>query len=103
MISTWRSVFGCVLGLAMLIWLARCQEDLELDYSNEYDDVRPQLSYPDEPRLDTRLAAAAEQLGQSIRNAWQSMADSFRSYFEELRHVFADGAEDNAETLPLSN
>ncbi|XP_023176364.1 uncharacterized protein LOC111603123 [Drosophila hydei] len=103
MISTWRFVFGLVLGLGTLGLLVSCQKDLELDYSDEYDSVRPMLIYPDEPRLENRLAAAAQEFGESIRNAWQSMADSFHNYFEELRTVFADGVDDNIETFPESN
>ncbi|XP_022233713.1 uncharacterized protein LOC111081865 [Drosophila obscura] len=69
--------------------------DLDLDYSNEYDDVRPHLVYPDEPRLDNQISNAAQQFGQSIRNAWQSMVDSARSYIEELSNLFSDGRRPN--------
>ncbi|XP_034118492.1 uncharacterized protein LOC117577702 [Drosophila albomicans] len=88
----------------MLLVLASCQDDLEVDYSNEYDDVRPHLVYPDEPRLDKRLSSAAQQFGESVKNAWQSMVDSFHNYFEELRDVFSDGVNNNnAEDLANAN
>ncbi|XP_017853470.1 uncharacterized protein LOC108607285 [Drosophila busckii] len=88
---------------AVLFTFAHCQSDLEGDYSNEYDDVRPHFVYPDEPRLDRRLSEAAQQFGQSVRNAWQSMVDSFKNYFQELHDVFANGEQNNAETLSGNN
>ncbi|XP_034489984.1 uncharacterized protein LOC117793710 [Drosophila innubila] len=103
MTSTWQLLFGLTLVMAMLLTLANCQDDLDLDYSNEYDNVRPHFIYPDEPRLDKRLTSAAQQFGESVKNAWQSMVDSFHNYFEELRDVFADGVNNNAEELPVSN
>ncbi|EDV99584.1 uncharacterized protein LOC6565440 [Drosophila grimshawi] len=103
MSSIWRLLFGLILWLVVLMQVSFCQDDLELDYSNEYDDVRPHLIYPDEPRLDKRLTEAAKEFGDNIRNTWQSMVDSFRSYFEELRNVFAEGVESNVETFPVAN
>ncbi|XP_017869553.1 uncharacterized protein LOC116804501 [Drosophila mojavensis] len=102
MISTWRLAFGLVLALGPLGLLVSGQKDLELDYSDEYDNVRPMLVYPDEPRLEHRLTAAAQEFGESIRDAWQSIADSFKNYFEELRIAFADGIDDNVEPLPVN-
>lgn len=87
----WLNIFA----LALLWSLAMAQHDLELDYSNEYDNVRPHMQYPDEPRLDKRISAAAQEFGESIRNAWQSMADSLHNYFEEVRNIFADGVNNN--------
>ncbi|KAM8721385.1 hypothetical protein ACLKA7_007283 [Drosophila subpalustris] len=100
MTSTWPLLFGATI---LLLTLVNAQDDLELDYSNEYDDVRPDLIYPDEPRLDKRLTSAAQQFGESVKNAWQSMADSIHNYFEELRNIFADGANNNAEEFPIAN
>lgn len=87
--------FIALLFFALFCSLAWAQHDLELDYSNEYDDVRPHLIYPDEPPLDKRITAAAQEFGESIRNAWQTMAESFHNYFEEVRSVFAEGINNN--------
>ncbi|XP_043658963.1 uncharacterized protein LOC122623718 [Drosophila teissieri] len=77
------------LTLALLA-LGAWADELDLDYSNEYDDVRPHLVYPDDPRLDKRIGDAAREFGQNITQAWHSMVDSFRNYFEELKSLFSD-------------
>ncbi|XP_033254418.1 uncharacterized protein LOC108159096 [Drosophila miranda] len=71
-------------------------DELDMDYSNEYDDVRPHLLYPDESRLDRQISNAARDFEQGISNAWQSIVDSVRTYFEELKNFFSDGREPNA-------
>lgn len=97
---------GINLALALVLGLAWAQQqqlgggDLEMDYSNEYDDVRPHLVYPDDPRLDKRLGQAAQEFGQNISQAWQSMVDSFKDYFEELKNLFA--ADPNAANEVVS-
>ncbi|XP_039499640.1 uncharacterized protein LOC120456723 [Drosophila santomea] len=65
-------------------------DEFDLDYSNEYDDVRPHLVYPDDPRLDKRIGDAAREFGQNVTQAWNAMVDSFKNYFEELKNLFAD-------------
>lgn len=69
-------------------------EDFDVDYSNEYDDVRPHLEYPDVPRLDKRIGDAAREFGQNITQAWHSMVDSFKNYFEELKSLFGASPSD---------
>ncbi|EDW33801.1 GL26975 [Drosophila persimilis] len=71
-------------------------DELDVDYSNEYDDVRPHLLYPDESRLDRQISNAARDFEQGISNAWQSIVDSVRTYFEQLKNFFSDGREPNA-------
>ncbi|XP_030379142.1 uncharacterized protein LOC115627561 [Scaptodrosophila lebanonensis] len=58
-------------------------------YSNEYDDVRPNLVYPDVPRLDKRISHAFEELGEHMKQAWTSMVNSFDGLFEELKGLFS--------------
>ncbi|XP_034658078.1 uncharacterized protein LOC117894895 [Drosophila subobscura] len=77
-----------------LVFVVAAGDELELelepDYSNEYDDVRPHLVYPDEPRLDTQVSNAARDLVQSLSDAWQSMV-------EELKKLFSDGGRAHGE------
>ncbi|XP_017034564.1 uncharacterized protein [Drosophila kikkawai] len=85
-----------LLTLMTLAWAQGGGPDYEMDYSNEYDDVRPHLVYPDVPRLDKRIGDAAREFGQNITQAWQSMVDSFKNYFEELKNLFAGSPDPNA-------
>lgn len=82
---------GLVLALGQALVAG---EDFDGDYSNEYDDVRPHLEYPDVPRLDKRIGDAAREFGQNITQAWHSMVDSFRQYFEELKNLFGASSSD---------
>ncbi|XP_016967029.1 uncharacterized protein LOC108035798 [Drosophila biarmipes] len=77
-------IVALTLALVSLAW----SDELYVDYSNEYDDVRPHLVYPDDPRLDKRIGEAAREFGQNITQAWHSMVDSFKNYFEELKNLF---------------
>ncbi|XP_020797999.1 uncharacterized protein LOC110176102 [Drosophila serrata] len=90
--SAWI-VVALTLGLVSLAW---AEGNYEMDYSNEYDDVRPHLVYPDDPRLDKRIGDAAREFGQNITQAWQSMVDSFKNYFEELKNLFSEPTDPNA-------
>jgi len=59
--------------------------------------------YPDDPRLDKRIGDAAREFGQNITQAWQSMVDSFKNYFEELKNLFADTTDPNAANEVFSD
>ncbi|XP_044252012.1 uncharacterized protein [Drosophila takahashii] len=87
------------LNLVTFAWA----DEFDVDYSNEYDDVRPHLVYPDDPRLDKRIGDAAREFGQNITQAWHSMVDSFKNYFEELKSLFADTTDPNAANEVFSN
>ncbi|XP_017113414.1 uncharacterized protein LOC108136607 [Drosophila elegans] len=82
--------------LALVTPTAWADSEFDVDYSNEYDDVRPHLVYPDEPRLDKRIGDAAREFSQNITQAWHSMVDSFKNYFEELKNLFAVPTDPNA-------
>jgi len=92
-------IVALTLTLVTLAWA----EEFDVDYSNEYDDVRPHLVYPDDPRLDKRIGDAAREFGQNITQAWQSMVDSFKNYFEELKNLFADTTDPNAANEVFSD
>ncbi|KAI8034572.1 hypothetical protein M5D96_012625 [Drosophila gunungcola] len=81
--------------------LSWADSEFDVDYSNEYDDVRPHLVYPDEPRLDKRIGDAAREFSQNITQAWHSMVDSFKNYFEELKNLFAVPTDPNAANEDL--
>ncbi|KMZ10503.1 uncharacterized protein Dsimw501_GD27814 [Drosophila simulans] len=78
-------------------------DEFDLDYSNEYDDVRPHLVYPDDPRLDKRIGDAARDFGQNITQAWNAMVDSFKNYFEELKNLFSDTTDLDSPNEVFSN
>ncbi|XP_017042157.1 uncharacterized protein LOC108088722 isoform X1 [Drosophila ficusphila] len=92
-------IVALTFALVALVWA----EEFDVEYSNEYDDVRPHLVYPDDPRLDKRIGDAARQFGQNITQAWNSMVESFRSYFEELKNLFTDNTDPNAANEVFSN
>ncbi|XP_016986632.1 uncharacterized protein LOC108049814 [Drosophila rhopaloa] len=93
-------IVALTLALVTLAWAD--EFDVE-DYSNEYEDVRPHLVYPDDPRLDKRIGDAAREFGQNITQAWHSMVDSFKNYFEELKNLFADTTDPNAANEVFSD
>ncbi|BFG00092.1 uncharacterized protein DMAD_00168 [Drosophila madeirensis] len=86
----WPAMTAALIYALTLIFVMAAGDELELDYSNEYDDVRPHLVYPDEPRLDKQVSNAARDLVQSISDAWQSMV-------EELKKLFSDGGQTHGE------
>ncbi|XP_017107185.1 uncharacterized protein [Drosophila bipectinata] len=94
------AVLALALGQALVMARAEPQpagENFDVEYSNEYDDVRPHLEYPDVPRLDKRIGDAAREFGQNITQAWHSMVDSFKNYFEELKNLFGASPSDPNE------
>ncbi|XP_017074331.1 uncharacterized protein LOC108110004 [Drosophila eugracilis] len=92
-------IVALILTLVTLTWA----DEFDVEYSNEYDDVRPHLVYPDDPRLDKRIGDAAREFGQNITQAWNSMVDSFKNYFEELKNLFRDTGDPNEVNEVLSN
>ncbi|XP_068153143.1 uncharacterized protein [Drosophila tropicalis] len=94
MTSAFSFVLVIVIAATMLLLAQAGDEQVDFEYSNEYDDVRPHLIYPDEPRLDKRLGQAAKEFGQQMKNAWESMVDSFHNYFNELKNLFTTDGND---------
>lgn len=92
-------IVALILALVAQTWA----DEFDLDYSNEYDDVRPHLVYPDDPRLDKRIGDAAREFGQNITQAWNAMVDSFKNYFEELKNLFSDTTDLDSPNEVFSN
>lgn len=103
MISGPRFSALLIVALTLALVAQTWADEFDLDYSNEYDDVRPHLVYPDDPRLDKRIGDAAREFGQNITQAWNAMVDSFKNYFEELKNLFSDTTDLDSPNEVFSN